>query len=169
MLLEESCAQNERCAWAPRNSKSHEPSPSPTISLQVRVLVVDDSGLNRKVMRRAVERLSSEYVQNNVIFVIDECNDGVTAYEAVTRALDKQCPYDLLLMDNVMLKMNGPEAAAKMRAGGYSGYICGVTGNVMARDVKHFVDSGADIVLPKPLNVDRLREVLNRVVERNIV
>jgi len=120
-------------------------------------------------MRRAVERLSSEYVRNNVVFVIDECNDGVTAYEAVTRALDTRCPFDLLLMDNVMLKMNGPEAAAKMRSGGYSGYICGVTGNVMARDVKHFVDSGADILLPKPLNVDRLREVLNRVVERNIV
>ena len=134
--------------------------------LQVRVLVVDDSDLNRKVIRRAVERLATGYVQNSVVFTIDECEDGVTACESMTRALATRCPYDLVLMDNIMVYMNGPEAAAKMRVGGYSGYIAGVTGNVLAKDVRHFIDKGADCVLPKPLNMERLRAVVGQVIER---
>ena len=132
--------------------------------LLIRVLVVDDSELNRKVIRRAVERLGVDYVRNEILFSIDEADDGVTACASVTRAQDTQRSYDLVLMDNIMLHLNGPEAAARMREAGYTGYIAGVTGNVLEADVIHFISYGADCVLPKPLNMDRLKEILTRVV-----
>jgi len=134
------------------------------IEHSMRVLVVDDSDLNRRVMRRAVERLSKEYFnKNNMVFIIDEADDGLTAHETVKQALEKKCSYNLVLMDNIMHHMNGPEAATTMRGCGYLGYIAGVTGNVLPKDIKHFVDCGAECVLPKPLNLDRLREILNYI------
>lgn len=56
-----------------------------------------------------------------------------------------------------------------MRALGYKGYIAGVTGNVLAKDVKHFTDSGADCVLAKPLNLNKLKELVTRVIEQGRV
>ena len=136
------------------------------IPLHLRVLVVDDSDLNRRVVRRAVERLSAEYVHKNVVFTVEDCDDGVSACDSVTRASESLSPYDLVLMDNIMVHMNGPEAAKQMRDAGYSGYIAGVTGNVLAKDVRHFEQSGADCVLAKPLNLKRLKDIVNQAVER---
>ena len=84
----------------------------------------------------------------------------------MTRAMETRCPYDLVLMDSIMLHINGPEAASQMRAGGYSGYIAWVTGNVLAKDVRQYVESGADCVLAKPVNMDELRDILGQVIER---
>jgi len=70
----------------------------------------------------------------------------------------------LILMDNIMIQMHGPEAAVQMREAGYCGYIAGVTGNVFADDVKHFMDSGADCVLAKPLNLLALKDIIRRSI-----
>ena len=156
---------SSRCVDVPPNAADSFMMQNARDNLCIRVLVVDDSELNRKVIKRSVDRLAAEYYQKNVVFFIDQCDDGTSACESVARSLELRCPYDLVLMDNIMMHMNGPEAAEKMRRGGYRGHIAGVTGNVMAKDLRQFMESGADCVLAKPLDIDRLRELVSHVVE----
>jgi CheY-like chemotaxis protein len=49
--------------------------------------------------------------------------------------------------------MRGPEAASILRKRGFCGIICGVTGNVRKEDLERFLSSGANFVLPKPLDL----------------
>jgi CheY-like chemotaxis protein len=49
--------------------------------------------------------------------------------------------------------MEGPDATSLLRKAGYSGIVIGLTGNVLQDDVDHFLRSGADAVLSKPLNI----------------
>jgi len=45
--------------------------------------------------------------------------------------VESQVPFDVVFMDNIMKEMNGPEAAEKMRALGFTNHIIGITGNVV--------------------------------------
>ena len=126
----------------------------------LRVLIVDDSILNRKIMRSAIERaLTSNGDSSHSIEFIDAC-DGETAVHSVLASVVSHCPYDFVFMDNVMESMNGPEAAQLMRRGGYKGNIIGVTGNVMPEDIDAYLRCGADRVLTKPVNQEYLKEIL---------
>ena len=89
-----------------------------------------------------------------------EADDGSTALQQVQEALAAENPFDIVFMDNTMIRMNGPEAAQCMRSAGFKGLIVGVTGNVMAQDVAQYVASGADCVLFKPVNVEELKQLL---------
>ncbi len=65
-------------------------------------------------------------------------------------ANEEGAPFDIVFMDNVVVHMNGVEAAALMRS------AC-LTGNVMAHDdVEHYVAQAAPTVLPK------LKQILQR-------
>ena len=57
----------------------------------MRVLVVVDCSLNLKMMKRAVDRLSEELVQGNIVFAIEERDDGITA---MILALVIWCPHE---------------------------------------------------------------------------
>jgi len=59
-------------------------------------------------------------------------------------------------MDFMMPKMDGPTATRAIRALGYTGIIIGVTGNSSPQDLETFTTSGADLVIPKPLDIDLL-------------
>jgi len=112
-----------------------------------RVLVAEDDTVCRKLLVRLLKGLK---------FQVEEAEDGAVAAEMMQAALDGrdgQQPYDLVLSDYTMPHMDGPEAVAKMRAGGYRGAVFGVTGNQLQADVDHFMKMGADRVLAKPLKV----------------
>jgi CheY-like chemotaxis protein len=64
--------------------------------------------------------------------------------------------YDVILMDFVMPCMDGPTATYHIRNTGYKGLIIGVTGNTMQFDVDHFIEKGANSVLPKPVSTTML-------------
>lgn len=57
--------------------------------------------------------------------------------------------------------LRGPEAAVKIRGLGCDSYIVGITGNVLADDVRYFVSCGANAVLPKPVDIKRLEMLWN--------
>ena len=57
--------------------------------------------------------------------------DTATTTAALTPASMPEKPFDLILCDNIMPNMCGPEAVALMRKIGYRGPIFGVTGNTM--------------------------------------
>jgi CheY-like chemotaxis protein len=98
-----------------------------------------------------------------VRFDYSEADDGPVAVQMVQAAAEGGAPFDVVFMDNIMILMHGPEAAQMMRAAGFRGLIVGVTGNVMAEDVQQYMASGADHVLGKPVNMDDLEQILNRL------
>ena len=67
--------------------------------------------------------------------------------------------FDLVLLDNYMLRMNGPEAVRAIRALGYTGAVFGVSG-IAGDEVDEFLAAGADCVLGKPLKMRALYAAL---------
>lgn len=120
----------------------------------LQALVVDDAESNRKMLGMLLDK---EGVQ------CETASDGDEAVEMVRRDRDA---FDVVFMDNSMERMNGDSAARAMRAAGYKHLIVGVTGNVMDDDVRAFLVSGADLVLPKPLRMADLRRLLTFLREK---
>jgi CheY-like chemotaxis protein len=68
---------------------------------------------------------------------------------------------DLVLIDYEMLRMNGPEAAGRMRVDlGYRGLVICITGNALPEDLDTFRAHGANLVLTKPLTNDKFMDAI---------
>jgi signal transduction histidine kinase/CheY-like chemotaxis protein len=111
-----------------------------------KILIVDDAPSNRKFVRRLLQTKG---------FVIEEANDGFECLEKVATG-----SYDLILLDYEMPHMNGPQVVKELRGKGIATKVFGLTGNCLPEDVKLFLEHGADEVLPKPLNWERLAKLL---------
>jgi CheY-like chemotaxis protein len=107
-----------------------------------RLLVVDDSPFNRKMLVRLLASKGH---------TCEQAEDGTTALQVYREMATRDEPPDAILMDFEMPVMNGPTATARLREMGCTCLIVGVTGNVLPADVASFLDHGADNVLPKPL------------------
>ena len=120
----------------------------------LRILVVDDAPMNRKMLCRFLKTRCE---------VLHEAEDGAEAVELVKTALHTDVPYDVVLMDNQMPNMTGPEAATEMRGHrcGYKGCIIGITGNAMEEDRQQYINCGAEYVLCKPVDVTQLDDLLS--------
>ena len=116
------------------------------------VLVVDDSMMNRKLLARLVSKRCN---------IIHEADDGNRAVSLVKNAISQGKSYDVILMDYQMPNMDGPTAAREIRNLGFNGYIIGVTGNVLDIDRDHFINSGADKVCFKPIDIGKIDEVVS--------
>ncbi|MEJ0038352.1 MAG: ATP-binding protein [Gammaproteobacteria bacterium] len=118
------------------------------------VLVVEDNEVNREVARRFLERLGC------VAVVVP---DGKAALEAC--ALRE---FDLILMDVQMPVMDGLEATRELRrreAGtGTRIPIVALTASAMSGELSRCLSAGMDGLLTKPVEVARLREVLEQYV-----
>ena len=113
----------------------------------LRLLIVDDSKMVRKVMGNLMSSLGHAF---------QEASDGAEAVEMVRQSLDNSEPFDMILMDNQMPRMMGQEATKIIRTElRFGGMILGVTGNAMAEDVRTFIDHGADSVILKPLTAEK--------------
>lgn len=116
------------------------------------VLVVDDAASNRKVLCRLL--------RNNG-FQCSEASDGAECVKMMQQCEPEDSFFDLILMDYEMPVMNGPMATQKIRNMGHKLPIFGVTGNVMNEDTTLFIMHGADVVLHKPLSIQKLLKALN--------
>ncbi len=78
--------------------------------------------------------------------------------------------YDLILMDVQMPVMNGYDAARAIRACGHpqakSIPIVAMTANAFAEDVKSALDAGMDGHLSKPIDMNAVREMVGRLLNR---
>lgn len=122
------------------------------LELQTRphVLIVDDNATNRVVAQALCEMFgcSSELAE-----------DGVEALEAVQAR-----PFDLILMDIKMPRMDGVQATQAIRAlDGPSRDIpiVALTANADPEDAKHYLSIGMAAVVEKPIKPERLRMAMN--------
>lgn len=133
--------------FATRNRDKTESGPIDDPELtsgQVRVLIVDDAALNRKMLSRLL---------TNRGYLCDEAENGEDAVNMVKKAMGAERCYDSILMDYEMPVMDGPSSVAMLRSIGCDAFVIGITGNVLPEDVAHFKNCGANSVFGKPVNV----------------
>jgi two-component system, chemotaxis family, chemotaxis protein CheY len=126
--------------------------------LIVRALVVDDSGIMRKLVMKALAE--SRLAQ----FEFTEATDGEDA-------LAKFNPetIDLVLVDWNMPKMNGVDFVRKVRALGCKRRVPIVmvtTENTMGKVEEALNDAGADSYICKPFTADVLKQKLGPLFEK---
>jgi len=118
--------------------------------LPLRVLVVEDVAMNRKMLVRLLQK------RGHAVF---EAVDGQDAIDKVKQATADGSPFDTILMDYEMPVMNGPASSKGIRELGCDSFIVGVTGNVLEDDVTFFKSCGANAVLAKPLDFTELENL----------
>lgn len=132
-----------------------EPAPSNDAADGLRVLAAEDNPANRRVLEVLLAPAGVE---------LRFAEDGVEAVEA---ALTQ--PFDLILMDANMPRMDGVEALRRIRANGGAAAATPVfmlTANAFADDVERYLDAGADGVLTKPIQLPELFAVLAECGDR---
>jgi signal transduction histidine kinase/CheY-like chemotaxis protein len=114
------------------------------------ILIVDDNATNRIVAQALCEMFGC---------TSETAEDGLEALEAVQAR-----PFDLILMDIKMPRMDGVEATRAIRAltGPESGIpIIALTANADPDDAKRYVSIGMAAVVEKPIKPERLRMAMN--------
>jgi signal transduction histidine kinase/DNA-binding NarL/FixJ family response regulator len=125
---------------------------SESVGLCLKVLLVDDSPINRKLGR---------------ILLQDEGHSVKTVAngrEALQASLAES--FDLILMDLHMPEMNGLEAARRIRASGSSTPIIALTGNALSSDREKCLAAGMNAHLAKPIDERRLQSTIASLFSR---
>ena len=123
-----------------------------TIHRFLHVLVAEDSPINAKVIMTFLEQDGHR---------VSHVEDGRLAYEAL-----KTNQFDLVLMDMRMPNMDGIEATRAWREHETEDQhvpIIALTANATPEDKNNCLASGMDDFLSKPVNRDKLREILKRI------
>ena len=69
---------------------------------------------------------------------------------------------DLILMDQHMPEMEGPEAVKRLRSKGFDKPILAFTASDDSKDISKMIDAGCNGVLEKPIKIEGLHEGLNK-------
>ncbi|MBS0412502.1 MAG: response regulator, partial [Proteobacteria bacterium] len=112
----------------------------------VRLLLVEDVAVNRELVQTLLKPFD---------IVIDTACDGVEAIHAVERGA-----YDVILMDVQMPVMDGLTASRRIRSAGCTTPIVAMTANVLPEQVGKCREAGMDDHIGKPINPQRLLEVI---------
>lgn len=113
----------------------------------IRVLLVDDAPDNQVLVGRLLKLAGA---------VVDVAENGEEALDKARRN-----GYDMVLMDLRMPIMDGYEATAKLREGGYQAPIIALTAHALKEERQRCLDHGFNDHLSKP--IDR-RSLLERIV-----
>jgi CheY-like chemotaxis protein len=110
----------------------------------IRVLVAEDEPVNAEIARILLE---------DVGFEVDSAEDGQEALEFAEKA-----PYQLVLMDMQMPRMNGLDAARAIKALPMHRRtpIVALTGNAFVEERRRCIDAGMSRFITKPAFPDKL-------------
>lgn len=117
--------------------------------MKKKILVVDDSGLARRLTRKILESLGHE---------VDEAPGGAEALEKY--ALGKP---DVVILDMLMTGMYGLEVLQKLRQMDPEAMVVVATADIQRTTRDHVREAGAVAMVNKPVNEEELTEVLDRV------
>lgn len=137
---------------------SHAIQPADGMNAPLRVLVVDDNPVNQKVAAAMLKRLG---------YAADLASNGQEALDALRGAgLGEGVRYGLVLLDLQMPVMGGLEAARRMHAEWreHRPHLVAVTGGTSQEEQQACRDAGMDAWLPKPLRLEELKDVIERLL-----
>ena len=130
---------------------------APVQQFRGKVLVVEDAAMNQMVVCKVLERLG---------LASKVANNGQEAIDMLAKE-----EFDLVLMDGQMPVMDGYEATAVIRSGTVPGVnaripVVALTAHAMVGEDKKCMDSGMNEYLTKPLERDKLIEVLGKYLQK---
>jgi len=120
-----------------------------------KALLVEDNKTNQKFMFIILKKLG---------FTYDIADDGIEAVNAFTNS-----KYDVIFMDENMPNMNGIEATKKIieiekEQNLKHTPIIALTANALKGDRERFIEAGMDEYLTKPVNKQKLAEILQKLL-----
>jgi PAS domain S-box-containing protein len=143
----------------------HEPfeeseKPAPPLSQRLSILVAEDNEINALLMRSLLSRLGHHAVITT---------NGEEALESWLAAESAGAPYDLVLMDIQMPKLDGIETTKRIRAREAGQRvrrtpILALTANTLVEDRYACFEAGMDGFLVKPLDREKLADALAGLV-----
>jgi signal transduction histidine kinase len=122
----------------------------------LRVLAAEDNSVNQLVLKTLLGQVGVD------VTVVDDGEQAVAAWEAE--------PWDVILMDVQMPKMDGPTAVGIIRqrevaTGRARTPIIALTANVMTHQINEYLACGMDTCVGKPLQITALVEAIIKVTE----
>lgn len=139
-------AVKETVADVPSEEEEFQPSKA------VRMLVAEDSPVNQKVVQFQLQKIG---------YKADLVADGEAAFAAV-----QAVPYEIILMDCQMPKLDGYEATRRIRqfeaAAGRRTWVLAMTAHSLAGDREKCLAAGMDDYITKPVRIEELEAALER-------
>jgi len=147
-------SQIEARSHALRTVKSESSFMTQDSSSPRRVLLVEDTEINRIILRKVLQTLNLH---------CEEAENGKVAVDYFKQGRI----YDLVFMDKEMPVMDGHEATRQLRSMGVKTPIVALTGNTLQSDKDLFFEAGVDDFQTKPLPRDKLVQLLARYGVKN--
>ncbi|MEL7472315.1 MAG: ATP-binding protein [Planctomycetota bacterium] len=121
-----------------------------------RILVAEDGPDNQLLLRHFLNKVDAD---------VTIAEDGQRAVELALDAERGAHPFDLVLMDMQMPRLDGYDATRTLRARGFERPIIALTANAMSTDRERCLDAGCDDHLTKPVDRGLLIETCRRWME----
>ncbi|HEU4838258.1 MAG TPA: ATP-binding protein [Micavibrio sp.] len=142
-------SHDHRRAKAPQPAQEKDAEP-------MKILVVDDNTITRKVMVGFLEQGGHDIVTSG------------TAEDALKK-IDQE-EFDLIFMDIELPGIRGDEATKILRdhANPLKAAlpVIAITGNISKEDMEHYLSEGMNAVLPKPIDADKLKSIVNEIAAK---
>jgi len=119
--------------------------------LDARLLLAEDGPDNQLLISTLLTQAGA---------AVDLAADGEQAMNMVERAVGEGRPYDVVLMDMEMPRMDGYTATSLLRTSGYSGPILALTAHAMAGDREKCLNAGCDDYIAKPVDGIKLIDTI---------
>ncbi|MGM0622880.1 MAG: transporter substrate-binding domain-containing protein [Campylobacterota bacterium] len=122
----------------------------------IKILLVEDNSTNQEIIQGLLQQYNAEVVI---------ANDGE---EAVELYLSNKEQYALILMDIQMPKMDGYEAAKRIRQEDKTVPIIALSANVLESEIAKTKAAGMDYHITKPIDVERFFDTLVNYIDLKI-
>ncbi len=108
----------------------------------LRILLAEDSVDNRRLLRRLLEGAGAH---------LDVAADGIDAVQ-----MARSHPFDVILMDIQMPRLDGYNAAKAIRGSGFKNPILALTAHASEQDLERVLEAGCNDRLVKPIEFDQM-------------
>jgi CheY-like chemotaxis protein/nitrogen-specific signal transduction histidine kinase len=137
--------------------KAEADHPKAIPRLHGRVLLVEDDENFRYLLTRYLVSAGLE---------VESAVDGERAYEMAVQSLAAGAPYDLILMDIRIPKMDGYEVTFRLRQEGWKGPIIAQTAHALTGEREKCLAAGCDDYVAKPAEPEDLIEVAGQYLRQ---
>lgn len=121
---------------------------------KLKILFVDDNKTIQKIFLKTLNNMDIE----NVIIA----SNGEEGYQIYVNEYNKNCSFDIVLLDQEMPIMNGNECCKLITELNKDAIVIGITGNALIEQKTEFINSGAREIYEKPITKEKIVELFTK-------